>query len=191
MRKRSLQDAVFALGLGALVLTAAACAGGAASPRVAHLGAGTTTTVPLSPGPSVTSVRALQSDELAFARCMRSHGEPSYPDPGSQGAFSATKSPADLDFSSPLFQAAQRACQKFLPSAGVASPAQQEAVTAKAVEFARCMRSHGLTTVPDPGAGPGGHRGYFVEALSGPLSPSNPQFARAQKTCQKLAGGNY
>ncbi len=36
-----------------------------------------------------------------------------------------------------------------------------------------------------------GHHGYFVEALDGPLSPSNPQFARAQKTCQKLAGGIY
>jgi len=173
------------------VLTAAACAGGAASPGVAHLGAGTTTTVPLPAGPSVTSVRALQSDALAFAHCMRAHGEPSFPDPGSQGAFSAAKSAADLNFSSPVFQAAQRACQRFLPGGGVAAPAQQEAVTAKAVEFAQCMRSHGVTTFPDPGKGLSGHHGYFVEAFSGPLSPSNPQFARAQKTCQKLAGGIY
>lgn len=100
-------------------------------------------------------------------------------------------SAADLNFSSPVFQAAQRACQKFLPSGGVAAPAQQEAVTAKAVEFAQCMRSQGLTTFPDPGTGLSGHHGYFVEALNGPLSPSNPQFARAQKTCQKLAGGIY
>jgi hypothetical protein len=172
------------------MLTVAACGSGAASPGVAHIGAGATT-VPLPAGPSVTSVRAMQADELAFARCMRSHGEPSFPDPGSQGAFSATKSAADLNFSSPAFQAAQRACQKFLPSGSTASPAQQEAVTAKAVEFARCMRSHGLTTFPDPDTGLGARHGYFVEALNGPLSPSNPQFASAQKTCKKLTGGIY
>jgi hypothetical protein len=53
------------------------------------------------------------------------------------------------------------------------------------------MRSHGLTTFPDPGTGLGGHHGYFVEAESGPLSPSNPQFVRAQKTCKKLTGSIY
>jgi hypothetical protein len=122
---------------------------------------------------------------------MRSHGEPAFPDPGSQGAFSATKSAADLNFSSPLFRAAQRACQKVLSSGGVETPSQQEAVTAKAVEFAQCMRSHGLTTFPDPGTGLSGHHDYFVEVLNGPLSPSNLQFVRAQKTGQKLAGGIY
>jgi hypothetical protein len=187
MPKRALP----ATALGALLLTAAACGGGEASPGVAHIGASPTTTVALQAGPSVTSVHALQADELAFARCMRSHGEPSFPDPGSQGAFSATKAPAGVNFASPTFQAAQRTCQKFLPSGGVAAPAEQEAVTAKAVEFARCMRSHGLATFPDPGKRLGGHSGYFVEAQSGPLSPSNPQFVSAQKACQKVVGGMY
>jgi hypothetical protein len=191
MRERKPQGALFAISLGALLFTAAACGGGATSPGVAHIAAATTTTASLEPGASVTSVRGLQGDELAFAQCMRSHGEPGFPDPSSQGAYSATKSAANLNFSSPQFQAAQKACLKFLPSGGVATPAQKEAVTARAVEFAQCMRAHGLTNFPDPGTGLNGRGGYFIEAQTGPLSLSNPRFVRAQKACQELAGGTY
>ena len=62
-------------------------------------------------------------------------------------------------------------------------------------QFAQCMRAHGVPGFPDPGVSPGGGKlpgpGYFVQAQSGPLSPDNPQFVKAQKSCQTLTGGLY
>lgn len=47
---------------------------------------------------------------LKFARCMRSHGEPDYPDPGS-----TTKPPSGaIDPTSPQFQRATKDCQSLL-----------------------------------------------------------------------------
>ena len=51
----------------------------------------------------------------AIAQCMRRSGVPSYPDPGSNGAFPAS---ANANKSPASFQAAVRACQG-LPSSGV------------------------------------------------------------------------
>jgi hypothetical protein len=51
---------------------------------------------------------------LAFAACMRSHGFPHYPDPtfGPGGMVRQGLSRSDGDPSSPIFQAAQKACQR-------------------------------------------------------------------------------
>ena len=55
---------------------------------------------------------------LTIAQCMRQNGDPSFPDPGSNGAFPAS---ADKNKSSASFQAAVRACQG-LPLSGVGNP---------------------------------------------------------------------
>jgi hypothetical protein len=52
---------------------------------------------------------------LTIAQCMRQNGVPSYPDPGSDGAFPAS---ANANKSSASFQAAVRICDQ-LPSNGV------------------------------------------------------------------------
>jgi hypothetical protein len=182
--------------LGTLVLLTTACGGGSPSAGVAHIGTATTTTAGLA-GPSVTSLSGLQSDQLKFAQCMRSHGVPAYPDPGGQGGLPASKAAAAgaLNANSPQFQTARRDCSGSLPRGAPASPAQQAAVGAKAVQFAECMRAHGVPGFPDPGSLPGAGKspggGYFVEAQSGPLSPDNPQFVRAQKVCRDSTGGIY
>lgn len=54
---------------------------------------------------SATAQRLKQA--LAFAACMRSHGAPNFPDPNSQGLFTAK-----LHASAPQVQAANNACQK-------------------------------------------------------------------------------
>jgi hypothetical protein len=51
----------------------------------------------------------------AIAQCMRDNGVPSYPDPGSNGAFPAS---ANANKSAASFQAAVKACDG-LPSSGV------------------------------------------------------------------------
>lgn len=158
---------------------------------MARIGTTATTSALPAGGPAVTSVSGLASAQLAFARCMRAHGVLGFPDPNGRGSFSVPKAEArgGLNVNSSEFQGAQRACRGLLPSGGHASPAQQAAASTKTLEFAQCMHTHGVPDFPDPGTR--ANWGYFVQAQSGPLSPSNPQFARAQKTCQKSAGGTY
>ena len=50
--------------------------------------------------------------EVSWARCMRSHGLPGFPDPNSQGAFDSSK----FDESSPAFQTASTACKSQQPA---------------------------------------------------------------------------
>jgi hypothetical protein len=64
---------------------------------------------------STTGGRAIspqhQAQLLAFARCMRSHGVPSFADPTARGL----TLPAGIDANSPSFQAAFQACRRLLP----------------------------------------------------------------------------
>jgi hypothetical protein len=58
------------------------------------------------------------AQQLAFAKCMRAHGVPKFPDPKveSNGATSQRIGPdIGVDPSSPTFQAAQKTCQKDAP----------------------------------------------------------------------------
>lgn len=50
--------------------------------------------------------------------------------------------------------------------------------------FSECMRGHGVTDFPDPGAGGGG-----INIAGTSINPSSPAFRAAQARCQKLAPG--
>ena len=50
--------------------------------------------------------------ELTWARCMRAHGLPGFPDPNSQGAFDSSR----FDENSPAFQTASSACKSREPT---------------------------------------------------------------------------
>ena len=69
----------------------------------------------LPPGKALSLARQQQMKKrlLAFAACMRTHGVPLYPDPtfGSGGTVSQKTSKSEADPSSPIVQAAQKACQ--------------------------------------------------------------------------------
>jgi hypothetical protein len=64
-----------------------------------------------------------QAQLLAFARCMRSHGVPSFADPTARGL----TPPAGIDPNSPAFRSTTQVCRRFLP--GVA---QGDLVTVQA-----------------------------------------------------------
>lgn len=53
-----------------------------------------------------------QAAQLRWAACMRSHGEPNFPDPASNGSFTL---PSGMDAESPQFQAALKACPRPAP----------------------------------------------------------------------------
>jgi hypothetical protein len=69
--------------------------------------------------PSPAEQAKMQEQALKFSRCMRSHGVPKFPDP----IFSAGKATLKLDRrsgidpNSPVFRAAQKACEKEMPGA--------------------------------------------------------------------------
>jgi hypothetical protein len=57
---------------------------------------------------------------LKFARCMRSHGVPNFPDPKAGGALVIGKK-AGVDPNTSQFQAAQRTCRTLVPDSPIAS----------------------------------------------------------------------
>lgn len=111
-----------------------------------------------------------------FSQCMRSHGEPQFPDPTPQGKFPLG---AGLATNSPQFQAAQQACKAFAPSGPITGQAVSPTQLSKALKFVSCMRSHGVSSFPDPSA-----QGKFQSA--GGLPVNSPQFFSAYKTCRAL-----
>ncbi len=136
------------IAAAALVLLAAACGG--------------------SPSSAGSSPDASGSTDLAsavaYSHCMRSKGVPNYPDPGSGGALPKV-SAQQLGTSNSQLQEARRACQHLLPATGGslnASSLRQCELTGdcpqalvrqalnEGLSFARCMRSHGVPSWPDP-----------------------------------------
>ena len=178
-------------------LFVAGCGGGGSHPSVASLGASTTTGSTTPAGSSATggsspstgagssggggrfSIAGGGSHLTQLAACMRSHGEPNFPDPNAQGVISSS----NLDPSSPQFQQAMRACQKDLPNGGNPSPAQQAQMRQQALAFSACMRKHGLPNFPDPQFPSGGGAALKISAGSG-IDPRSAQFQAAQKACQ-------
>jgi len=165
----------------ALVSLLAAC--GSSSPHVANLTSTNTTT-------SAAAVAPGSTHAATGTACMRSHGEPNYPDPtlGRNGEpvehLSSTGNPT-LNPNSPQFQTAERACLAKQPPE---SPVLKQATAAKQrqeLKFAQCMRTHGVPNFPDPKLVPGG----FELQLPPHTNPNSPQITAAQRTCTKLGDG--
>jgi hypothetical protein len=172
-RRRAGLIAAAAIASSVLV---AGCGGTSNSPGVASVGSSTGTT----PGKSASSGKGL----LAYARCMRAHGVPNFPDPGSNGAITVS-SANGIDPNSPQFKSAQSACQSLAPG-GNPSPAQQAKRMAQALKFSQCMRAHGVPKFPDPTS----NGAITIKAGPGSgIDPGSPQFQAAQKACQSIFGG--
>lgn len=140
-----------------IALLAAACSGGG-SPPSAGL-------------PDV-------QEALAYAKCMRAHGAPNWPDPNSQGQFAKTASDS-AEFRAP--EPAYQACGHLLPDHGQIPPAVQHQVTLLALKFAGCMRGHGISNFPDPtGSG-------FEFVRPAGFNPQSPQAQAAQQACRQYS----
>jgi hypothetical protein len=133
---------------------------------------------------------------IKFSECMRSHGVSNFPDPSSGGGINIPNG-SGIDPQSPAFQSAQKACSKLLPGGG---PPQHvsEARKLEMLKLARCMRSHGVPTFPDPTTNPptappaGGGIAFGAPGsfLSVPQSlMQSPGFKKAAATCGFPAPG--
>ena len=120
------------IAMAGLALSAAAC-GGSPRSQVAQLGS-TTTTTQSSTAANTSAASTQQDAALAFARCMRSHGVPNYPDPTSSGL--VKESLQQLGVSSSRFQSASSDCNHLLPNGGSGpNPALVQQVRAQALQF--------------------------------------------------------
>jgi hypothetical protein len=137
---------------------------------------------------------------LAFARCMRSHGVPNFPDPKVTGTtIQILGSSSGINTQSPAFKSAQQSCKHLLPGGG--NPSQHQIAQAKAelLTISQCMRAHGIAGFPDPTTSPPssragdsdimGHNGVFL-AVPNSIDVRSPAFAQAAAACDlgPLAG---
>jgi hypothetical protein len=171
-------------------IAVAGCGGSSKSPAVANLGTtGTTGTSGAGSGTSSSAGRtsSASSSRAALATCLRAHGFQAAV--GSAGDNESVLSLAgvvvtgNVNPSSPQFQAALHACRKYLPGGGppALTPAQQ-AVAAKAMRrFAACMRTHGVSSFPDPNS-----QGFFAIGSLQAIDRTSPIVIRAFKACESL-----
>ena len=110
---------------------------------------------------SAASANPKAAQAIAFARCVRSHGVPNFPDPpggrgfglqlqASGGSGSAQSLKVNgVPVNAPAFQSAMRACQSYMPHRAP-SASQIAEIKKNGLRFSACMRSHGVPNFPDP-----------------------------------------
>jgi len=170
--------ALLAASLVAVAVLVAACGG--STPSVVSLGSSTSTTVAATQG-GASSAAANYTNGLQYAHCMRSHGEPNFPDPNNPGGFS-TQALARLDTASQQFVSADNKCLRLLPNDGQPTPAEFQQTIINGLRFAKCMRAHGVE-FPDPGISGGQITINFTN-----IDPNSPQYLAAAHACEVTPG---
>ena len=130
--------------------------------------------------PSVASPATAHANaSIAFARCMRAHGVPGFPDPDASGAFP----PFSTGVSKQVSSAANDTCEHLLPRdrAGGSGAGGQQKKLAFALKVAQCVRRHGYPAFPDP-SGEGGSQiaGTGIDIRSS-------RFQAAETGCEQQA----
>lgn len=97
---------------------------------------------------TLRSAASPQEEALEFAECMRSHGIADFPDPSSGGGFIFNASAGIIQ--GPHYQAAQKACQKYMPPGPGSGPPPSAQAMAQMLKVSQCMRRHGISDFPDP-----------------------------------------
>lgn len=163
--------------------------GGAPSPGVAHLSSGKGTgdgssASAQSAGPSPESTTSHQQREVAYAKCLRSHGVPGVREPSDDDSIVNGLGGSGPNPGPPQFHAAQRACNDLLPPGRGPTPQMQEQATERALTFAVCMHSHGEPSFPEPS----GTSGYVRIGPGTGIEQGSPQFTTAAKACRQYFG---
>jgi hypothetical protein len=88
---------------------------------------------------------------VKFSECMRANGVSAFPDPNASGELTidAVANGSALDTSSAAFEQAMTACKDLEPpgfTGGKVTPEQRK----PRLEFAQCIRDHGVKDFPDP-----------------------------------------
>ena len=175
MSIRRSQGAALAAGIAGLAVLAAGCG---------------------AKGPSATGSRSAQNGPqndvnaaYAYARCMRSHGVPNFPDPkvvSSPGHAAVGFAVNPTETGSPKFKSAGKTCSRILPAPSNPSPAEQQARKRGLLAFAHCLRSNGIHDFPDPDQQ--GRLTLTMVAAAG-VDIHSRTFLDAAKACVGVTGG--
>jgi hypothetical protein len=169
-RRPRILDCVAAVA--AFAVLAAGCGSGGPS-GIASVASSTTAATTRTENGTLASA-------FAFARCMRSHGIPKWPDPNSRGYFDKSKL-RPLGLSVPRVRALEDGpCNIPLPSpqTHTITPADR----ADYLRAATCMRTHGFPAFPDPTFPDNSIRVIVPSSID----QESPRFKRAAATCTKL-----
>jgi hypothetical protein len=130
---------------------------------------------------------SFSAQQLAFSKCMRADGVPSFPDPGGapgpgESSFLGIAIPATIDMRSPAAESAFDGCRHVIAS--ILSPQGKPGITAvrkqSMIAHAQCMRTHGVPAYQDPIFPLGGG----IETFDGPgVNPDSPAYQRAAAEC--------
>jgi hypothetical protein len=115
---------------------------------------------------------------------MRSHGIPNFPDPDGNGRI-LKQEIIQLGVSTPRLQAAQRACMRLWPYQPPTQTQQRQELT-DYLEFAQCMRSHGVPNFPDPSTGDGGRVEFAISISKDGFNPHSPQIIGKALECKHV-----
>ena len=126
---------------------------------------------------------------LKYAKCMREHGI-DMPDtkPGRGGGIQLMAGPGTANNDTRKMDEAQQACRKYMESVRPPelSAEQEQRFKEQALEFARCMREHGID-MPDPQFGGDGR---VTQRMEGGIDSRSERFQDAQQACAKgMRGG--
>lgn len=140
-------------------------------------------------GGKAPSIPNLTSTGDRYAACMRAHGVANFPDPvvsQTAGGISVAIRVTPAITGMPSFQSAQKTCNSILPVVhNSGGPTESPQHTQDELDFARCMRAHGVN-FPDPNA----QGRLSLEMLSAAgVNLRSPAFASAGTACLPAAGG--
>lgn len=121
---------------------------------------------------------------VAYARCMRSHGVPGFPDPDSTGGIPKQQVVAARQSDPSRFDSAGTACGPLLPNGGLgpSSPALTPTDERDYLEAAACMRTHGYPSFPDPTF----RNGQAHVEVPSDVNQDAPRFKHAVAFCVRL-----
>jgi hypothetical protein len=146
---------------------------------VALVGAGcgskdsTRTSATASPKQATGRAKAVK-----FSECIRAHGVADFPDPNPKGdyEYGVSVSPA-------VWKRAITACKDLQPP-GTLSGKRTRKEQSGALEFARCMRDHGVKDFPDPANGEPLIDTTKIPSLGDRSPRTDPVFAPAMDKCR-------
>jgi hypothetical protein len=120
---------------------------------VAGCGNGSAGTGNSKPPGGATAAGATRELAVRFAECMRANGVSAFPDPGASGSFTidGVVNGSSLDPNSAAFKRAIGACKNQEPPGFIGAKVTPQQTTAR-LQFAQCVRDHGVPDFPDPTA---------------------------------------
>jgi hypothetical protein len=127
---------------------------------------------------------------VAFARCVRAHGVPRYPDPPPNATNTKFPSAREVGVSGSQLNGAEKACEYLLPP-GVDDyfpPAEVRLLLNGMLRFSQCMRHDGVPNWPDPTTDSEGRPEFPLDEVPGTNRNywRSPRMMAKERQCERL-----